>query len=147
MTWSDGGSGLGEGDLRFGGENRGDVLQAVNLLVHRFVHAFIAVPNADRDNTSEEIEILPIIGVVDELAARASLLAVRCSSERLPGRGTPAAREEFLVSSWKTPFGFALQSEFSGPLSWPSLMRRFFLGEELSGVTAVAVKGQFDRAA
>jgi hypothetical protein len=54
---------LRQSRLRRGGEDRGDVLEAVHLLVHARVHALVAVADADGDDAAEEIQVAVAVGV------------------------------------------------------------------------------------
>ena len=54
---------LRECGLRLIGEDRGDMLQPVDLGMQLFVHVVVAVTDADGDDAAEEIQILISIGV------------------------------------------------------------------------------------
>ncbi len=67
VAWSDGGDFLGEGDLGFGEEDGGDVLEFIELGMDFGVDFRVAMANADGENAAEEIEILVAVGIPDEL--------------------------------------------------------------------------------
>ena len=63
----DGGDLFRERGLRLIGEDGGDVLQRVDLLVDLGVDLVVAVADADGDDAAEEIEVLVAVGVPDIL--------------------------------------------------------------------------------
>ena len=58
---------LRERRLRFGRKYSGDVLQFIHLRMHRSIHPFIAVADADRQDSAEKIQVLVAFGIPDEL--------------------------------------------------------------------------------
>ncbi len=58
---------LGQRRLRLVGEDRGDVLQPIDLRVHFPVHLFIAMADADGDDAAEEIQVLIAVGIPNVL--------------------------------------------------------------------------------
>src|SRR3954454_15876788 len=58
---------LCKGCLRFVGEDRGDVLELVNLGVNFRVYGFVAVADADSHDAAEKVEVLVSVSVPDVL--------------------------------------------------------------------------------
>ena len=59
-----------EADVRFGGVERGNVLEPSGLLLDRAGDFVVAVPDADSDDAAEEIEILLAVKIVNVTAFR-----------------------------------------------------------------------------
>ena len=97
--WGQRGEPGGERGLRFGREDRGDVREAVDLLVNGLVHARVRMAHADGDDTPEEVQVLPAVRVVDELVPGAG--DDEGFAEVVKNRG----EKEFLVGEENLFFG------------------------------------------
>ena len=63
---------LGQLDQRLCREQRGDVLQRLDLLLDRGDHARLAVAEADGDDAAEEVEVLLAVGIEQPLTLAAN---------------------------------------------------------------------------
>ena len=103
---------LRERRLRLIGEDGGDVLERVELLVDFGVHLLVAVADAHGDDAAEEVEILVAVGVPDVLVLGA------VDDQRLFVIVEDGGEEEFLIGKNDLVFGhgyaFTRDSYISG---------------------------------